>query len=235
MAGERMYPILPCPDLAEAVEFYGSLGFVVTYRQEKPNPCAVVQLEDMAIHLAGVPGYEPESSPCSVIVTVPDAERLRSEFAAGLRASRGRVPVEGIPRLLRLRRKAGSAVGFSVIDTGGIWLRFYQEGSEEETATTRRDGLARMIDVAARQGEARGEDGLALAKVTAGLDRYADAPVAERIEAQVYRAELLIRLGRAQEARSELDAVDALITESGTADYSAETLLALRTAAGPAT
>ena len=147
-----MYPILPCPDLAEAVEFYGSLGFAVTYRQEKPNPCAVVQLEDMAIHLAGVPGYEPESSPCSVIVTVPDAERLRSEFAASMRASRGRVPVEGIPRLLRLRRKAGSAVGFSVIDTGGIWLRFYQEGSEEETATTRRDGLARVIDVAARQG-----------------------------------------------------------------------------------
>ncbi|HEY5786242.1 MAG TPA: hypothetical protein VIT65_15855 [Microlunatus sp.] len=131
---------------------------------------------------------------------MPDAEGLRSEFAAGLRASHGRVPVEGIPRLLRLRRKAGSAVSFSVIDTGGIWLRFYQQGSEEETATTRRHGLARVIDVAARQGEAQGEDGLAFAKVTVGPDRYANAPVAERIGAQVYRAELFIRLGRTQEA-----------------------------------
>jgi catechol 2,3-dioxygenase-like lactoylglutathione lyase family enzyme len=34
----RMYPILPCPDLDEAIAFYAALGFERTYRQVRPNP-----------------------------------------------------------------------------------------------------------------------------------------------------------------------------------------------------
>lgn len=235
MAGERMYPILPCPDLTSAIEFYEALGFGVTYRQERPNPYAVVALEEMAVHLAAISGFPPETSVCSVIITVPDAEALRSRFAAGLRAARGRVPVEGIPRLLRVRRKAGTATGFSVVDTGGNWLRFYRDGEQEETGDSRRTGLARAIDVAARQGEARGADDVALAKVTAGLTRYPTAPTAERVEARVYRAELLLRLGRTDEALAELDLVDGLLpgVDVSDAGVTRETVAELRAAAGP--
>lgn len=41
MPGERMYPILPCPDLDQAIAFYAALGFTPTYRQLRPNPHAV--------------------------------------------------------------------------------------------------------------------------------------------------------------------------------------------------
>ena len=225
-----MFPLLPCPDLSEAIEFYEAMGFACSYRQAKPNPYAVVGLEDMAIHLAGVPGFDPQVSPCSAIVTVPDAEELRSDFALGLKASLGRVPVEGVPRLLRLRRKAGSAVGFSLVDPGGNWLRFYQHGTEEETPSTRREGLLRVVDVAARQGEARGDDALALAKVDAGLEKYPSAEAADVVEARTYRAELLVRIGRHQDARGELDLVNAIIKASGVSEYSAETLLELHEA-----
>lgn len=54
MTGERMFPILCCPDLDDAVDFYAALGFARTYRQLRPNPYAVVARDDMVVHLAGV-------------------------------------------------------------------------------------------------------------------------------------------------------------------------------------
>jgi hypothetical protein len=226
-----MYPILLCPDLGVAVAFYEALGFAVTYQQTRPNPYAVVALEEMAVHLAEVPEHDPKNSTGSVIVTVPDADDLRSTFAAGLRTAYGRVPVEGIPRLLRVRRKAGTATGFSAVDPGGNWLRFYPQGAQEESSASQRSGLARVIDVAARQAEARGEDEIALAKLTSGIERYVDAPAADRIEAHTYRAELLVRLGSNEQARAELDLVDALLDEhAGSVEVPADTLAELRAA-----
>ena len=162
MAGERTYAILPCPDVDAAVAFYEALGFRPTYRQRRPYPTAVVRLEDIHIHLAGIDGFDPAGSYASVIVVVPDAEALHRQFADGLRAHLGRVPVAGVPRLLRPRRKQGTTTGFSVVDVGGNWLRFYREadvGAEEPAAS----GLARTVEVAARQGDARGDDAQALA------------------------------------------------------------------------
>ncbi|MCG7285204.1 hypothetical protein MHY85_04340 [Cellulomonas sp. ACRRI] len=209
MAGERMYPILPCPDLDAAVAFYEALGFRPTYRQKRPNPHAVVRLEDMHIHLAGIDGFDPEGSYASVIAVVPDAEALYQQFAAGLRAHLGRLPTAGVPRLLRPRRKQGTTTGFSVVDVGGNWLRFYREadvGTEEPAAT----GLARAVEVAARQGDARGDDAQALVALDAGLTRHPDAPADERVRALAYRAELLVRLGRAGDAGAALAEAEAL-------------------------
>lgn len=141
MAGERTYPILPCPDLVVALDFYVALGFTTTYQQQRPNPYAVVASEDIQIHLARIEGFEPEASVSSAILTVPDAERLRDQFASGLREHFGKIPDSGIPRLLRLRRKAGAATGFSVVDTGGNWLRVYREGEPEETPEMSRSAL----------------------------------------------------------------------------------------------
>ena len=62
MANERTYPILPCQDLDESVSFYETLGFKRTYRQIRPNPSAVVALEDIHIHLFGMDGFNPADS-----------------------------------------------------------------------------------------------------------------------------------------------------------------------------
>lgn len=195
MAGERMYPILPCPDLAAAVEFYVALGFAETYRQARPNPYAVVGLGDMAVHLAEIAGFDPQTSVSSVVVVVPELADLHATFTAGLRAAYGKVPVAGVPRLLQLRRKAGTATGFSIVDPGGSWLRFYAAGADEE-AEPASTGLARVLEVAARQGDARGDEAQALKVLEAGLLRHPDASPEEIAEVQAYRAELLLRLGR---------------------------------------
>lgn len=190
-----MYPILPVPDLDEALAFYGALGFEVTYQQRRPNPYAVVSLDDIQVHLSGIDGFDPESSVSSVVVVVPYPGELRDRFAAGLKAELGRVPASGIPRLLRVRRKAGTASGFSVVDTGGNWLRFYRDGDTEESAEDRRTGLGRVIDVAARQSDARGLEAEALRALDNGLARYPDADPDVLAEALAFRAELLDRVG----------------------------------------
>ncbi len=54
MANERTYPLLPCGNLDESISFYETLGFRKTYRQIRPNPHAVVALEEIQIHLFGM-------------------------------------------------------------------------------------------------------------------------------------------------------------------------------------
>ena len=72
MANERTYPCLPCADLDESVAFYAALGFTRTYRQLRPNPYAVVALEDIHIHLFGMAGFIAAESYGTAIVVVPD-------------------------------------------------------------------------------------------------------------------------------------------------------------------
>ena len=106
----------------------------------------MVRREDLELHFAAVPGYDPEVALGSVIVTVPDADELHAAWAAGLRAHLGRVPVAGTPRLLRPRRKQGTATGFTLVDPGGNWIRVYRAGGPGETGGT---GLQRVLRIAA--------------------------------------------------------------------------------------
>jgi catechol 2,3-dioxygenase-like lactoylglutathione lyase family enzyme len=214
MAGERTYPILPCADLDATLAFYAALGFEVTFRQIRPNPHAVVAFEDIAIHLSGIDGFDPAASYGSAIITVPDPGALHDAFAAGLKRAHGRVPRVGIPRVLPLRRKAGTATGFSVVDPGGNWLRFYRIGATEDDPEEQRTGLGRVIDVAARQGDSRGDERQAVAVLTAGITRYQrDAPAALMVEALLYRAELLAHVGDQVAGEGDLAAAALLIGE----------------------
>jgi catechol 2,3-dioxygenase-like lactoylglutathione lyase family enzyme len=104
MANEVTIPILPCRDLDVSIAFYEALGFVGTYRQERPNRYAVVSRGDFHVHLFTIDGFDPEQSYASVIVVVPDADELFEAFAAGLRAAYGKLPSAGIPRILRPRK-----------------------------------------------------------------------------------------------------------------------------------
>jgi catechol 2,3-dioxygenase-like lactoylglutathione lyase family enzyme len=229
MAGERTYPMLPCPDLEEALGFYRALGFTVTYRQLRPNPYAVVELAEIAIHLAAIDGFDPANSYGSAIITVPDPEQLWKSFRDGLRDGLGTVPINGIPRLLRPRRKAGTATGFTIVDPGGNWLRFYRSGATEDESP--RTGLGRVIDVAARQGDARGDDMQAIAVIDSGLVRHPDAPPLEIFEALLYRAELKGRLG--QDPEVDLTAAELLLVTHNLGEEAARALAEIAEAVNP--
>jgi len=211
MANERTYPLLPCAEIDEAISFYESLGFRKTYRQTRPNPHAVVALEDIQIHLFGMEGFDPAQSYGSVIITVPDPDQLYKDFAAGLRRAYGKLPVAGIPRILRPRKKYGTVRGFTVVDPGGNWLRIYKLGdSEQEDSAEKAEGLAQIINVAARLGDAHGDEALALKTLESGLTRFANAGAMELARAYLYRAELAVRLKNNELARSSLIAAKSL-------------------------
>jgi catechol 2,3-dioxygenase-like lactoylglutathione lyase family enzyme len=215
MANERTYPCLPCGNLDESISFYQVLGFKTTYRQTRPNPYAVVGLEDIVIHLFGIEGFNPADSYGTVIVVVPDPDSLYRAFATRLRETFGKLPVAGIPRILRPRKKYGTVRGFSVVDPGGNWLRIYRLGdTEEEDSPEKAEGLAQVILVASRLGDAHGDEALALKTLENGLKRYAEAPNLERAKAYLYRAQLAVRLGNHELAQSSLrEATSLALTE----------------------
>jgi len=211
MANERTYPCLPCAELDESIAFYESLGFKKTYRQVRPNPYAVVALEEIQIHLFGMDGFDPAESYGSVIVAVPDPDGLYHDFAAGLRKKFGKLPVAGIPRITRPRKKYGTVRGFSVVDPGGNWLRIYKLGeSEEKDSAEKAEGLAQVIYVATRLGDAHGDEALALKTLENGLSRFGEAASAmDLARAYLYRAELAVRTRDHERARASLTAAES--------------------------
>lgn len=208
MANERMYPCLPCGDLDESIAFYESLGFTRTYRQVRPNPYAVVALEDIQIHLFGMAGFNPAESYGSVIIVVPDPQSLYAAFAARLREAFGKLPVAGIPRILRPRKKFGTVQGFSVVDPGGNWLRISKLG--DTASEGKAAGLIGIIHVATRLGDAHGDEVGALKTLESGLKRFADAAAIDRARAYLYRAELAVRTNNRALAQASLQAAKSL-------------------------
>ncbi|HET9908460.1 MAG TPA: VOC family protein [Anaerolineales bacterium] len=211
MANERTYPCLPCRDIDESVAFYESIGFKRTYRQVRPNPYAVVALEEIHIHLFGMDGFNPEDSYGTTIITVPDPDSLYHAFAAGLRKVHGKLLVSGIPRMTRPRKKFGTVRGFSVVDPGGNWLRIYKLGeTEENDSAEKAEGLAQIFYVATRLGDAKGDEALALKTLESGLTRFPDSPVIDLAKAYLYRAELAVRTQDHELAKSSLAAAQSL-------------------------
>lgn len=208
-------PILPSRDLDDVVPFYAALGFEVTYRQARPNPYAALRRGPIDLHFFGLPEFDPKQSLGSVIIQVPDTVALYEEFAAGLRAAYGRLPVKGLPRITRPRRKQGTGAGFTVVDPGGNWLRISSTSDDADVPETG-GALRRVIENAARQADAHGDERRAIGVLDAGLARHADAPDADRLPALVYLAELLGRTGEVARAREVLAAVRGLGPDAAT-------------------
>jgi catechol 2,3-dioxygenase-like lactoylglutathione lyase family enzyme len=196
VTGELSYAILPCADLDATVSFYELLGFRCTYRQRRPNPYAVVAREDLQIHFGGIEGFDPAESYASVIIAVPDLDVWYADFAQRLRAALGKVPATGIPRLLRPRKRHGTVRGFTLVDPGGNWLRFFRSGeTEDDGGAEAATGLERVVDNAARLADAAGDEQGARRVLAAGVDRYRDEPAGVRVKAMAFLAELDARLG----------------------------------------
>ncbi|MEQ4305915.1 VOC family protein [Plantactinospora sp. B6F1] len=231
MPTELAIPGLPCRDLDDVLPFYTALGFEVTYRQQRPNPYAAVRRGGIELHFFAVPQFDPADSMGSVVLLVPDTGELHTAFAAGLRAAFGKVPVAGIPRMTRPRRRQGTAAGFTVVDPGGNWLRISRHGDPDEASTSGTSGtgdggsagadgsgdrtgpggrLTRVVATAARQADSHGDESAAIRVLENGLARHADAAPAQRLPALVYLAELRWRTGDPEAAARLLAEVDAV-------------------------
>ncbi len=189
MANELTIPLLPCPSIDEIVPFYEMLGFEVTYRQTRPNPYVAMRREDINLHFFGMDGYDPAQSYSTCAVIVPDINELFEAFAAGMRAVHGKLLISGIPRMTRPRLRNDRYTGFTVVDPGGNWIRISKPTQEPEARTK----LAKAMENAARQADARGDERQAV-KILEGALKQADAADPERPAAEQYRDELIERI-----------------------------------------
>ncbi len=101
--------------------------------------------------------------------------------------------------------------GFSVVDPGGNWLRIYKLGdTEQEDSAEKAEGLAQIIYVAARLGDAHGDEALALKTLENGIARFANSAPIDLAKAYLYRAELAVRTKDYELARSSLSMAESL-------------------------
>ena len=189
----QVIAMLPCGDIDEIEEFYSALGFTVTYRQTRPNPYLVVEGHGFPLHYYGMPGHRPEDSHSTCGVLVADTQPLFEAFAAGLRATHGKLPISGWPRITRPRprKNAGGLSGFSMIDPAGNWIRIMRAGTPEPAAPASplRDSLLNAIVLADSHG-----DEAQARKILRGAVRRADQEDEAMAEALEFLAELEERL-----------------------------------------
>ena len=189
MANELTIPLLPCPSIDEIASFYEMLDFEITYRQTRPNPHVAVRREDINLHFFGMDGYDPAQSYSTCLVIVADTSALFEAFAAGMRSVYGKVLVSGIPRMTRPRLRNDRYTGFTVVDPGGNWIRIHMAATEPEAQTK----LAKAMENAARQADARGDERQGL-KILEGALKRATGDEPEFQAVREYRDELAERI-----------------------------------------
>lgn len=227
MSAEITIPILPCRSINDTLEFYRALGFEVRYQQEKPNTYAVVCRGGIELHFFSMRDFDPARSYSTCYVRVWNVDGLYAAFVAGLRNHYGRLPLAGIPRVIRLKNKTHGVREFILVDPGGNWIRIGQKIKTPSTDTTPAfpqtpvSKLSRATQVAEFLAEHRGDYVAAAKKLDTALAQDDSAPVVHRIQALVSRAGLAITMAELGQARRLLNEV----RQASVSDDERETLL----------
>ena len=209
LPSDRMIPILPCRSIDDQITFYESLGFEVTYRQKVPNIFAAVRRGAIELQFFVMKGYEPANSYSTCYVMVSDVDRLYADFRAGLKASLGRIPTRGMPRIGSIGDMSYGVRQFLLTDPGGNIIRIGQPLGDTDAAASDQPltRLERALTSASLLLYSK-EDAETAARVIDGaLDATPDAADRLRVQAWVIRADAAHALGDNDLAASLLDRI----------------------------
>ncbi|WP_440100963.1 VOC family protein [Streptosporangium sp. H16] len=226
MANETTVPALPCRSIDEIEEFYTALGFTRTYHQVRPNPYLALRREDIHLHFFTIPGFNPEDSYGTCIITVPDTGALFSAFAEGMRSAYGKLLISGIPRMTRPRKRknADNLAGFTIVDPGGNWIRIFPSAAAADREEPPAGRLATAVRNAVVMGDSHGDHRQAAKILDGALARAGDAPNADLVEALVYRAEMALALSDRERAGELLARVRAIPLDAAERERLADSL-----------
>ncbi|GAA1527067.1 hypothetical protein GCM10009678_05780 [Actinomadura kijaniata] len=214
--GEKTIPIFPCRSVDAIEEFYAALGFETTFKQKSPNPFVEVSRGELILQFFGLKKYDPAASMHMCYVITDDVDTLYEAFRSGLKASLGRVPTRGLPRIGALKDMTYGVRQFLLTDTDGNQLRIGMPISGDFAhAPVPKEPVARALHLAMQMLDSK-ED---LRSATTILDRLLDSDhpmtAPERLKALVMRADLAIRDDDAARARALLDEARALPLTDG--------------------
>jgi hypothetical protein len=158
----------------------------------------------------GIAKLEPSTAYSACLVVVPELEPLYASFRTSLKATYGKLPLKGWPRLSRLRVGASR---FTVVDVAGNSVIFVKLGApddyDESTSASHSAGpLGKALRQARRLRDFKNDDQAAAKLLDVALRRDTAGPAIDRARALAARIEIALALddaGRAETARAELD------------------------------
>ncbi|MBN9524168.1 VOC family protein [bacterium] len=110
-------PVLPCRSLDETLHFYSHLGFYIDFRQDAPDPYAILHRGRLELHVFVLPGLDPATSYTNCYLRVGDVNELATMWADA------KLPAHGIPRMTAVEDKPWGMREFAVVDPNGNLLR----------------------------------------------------------------------------------------------------------------
>lgn len=205
-------PALPCADLDQTIAFWSSLGFTVSYTQRKPNPYAVINADDYCLHFFGLKQLAPAENYSTCLIIVDEVEQLHQQFSERLRASLGKVPAQGIPRISRM--KPGQS-RFTLTDNAGNSIIFIKQSADDEAAAQAYQNpeltpIQRAIALAVRLRDFKNDDQAAAKTLDKALACYADAAIIDYAQALLARIELAQALEQTQQLAQLTAQLDTL-------------------------
>lgn len=186
-------PVLPYVSIDATLTFWETLGFAITYRQDKPYKYAVIERQGCQLHFVHFKGAEVSAAYSGCLIMIYDVEQVHKEFSDSLKATLGKVPTSGLPRISRMKPKQ---TRFTITDPSGNSVIFIQLGTkdEEDYNVVNQEGLSplgKSIALAIRLRDFK-EDYLAAAKTLDNILKkdLEKADKHEHAEALIMRAEL---------------------------------------------
>ncbi|UJW34953.1 VOC family protein [Saccharothrix sp. AJ9571] len=209
---EKTIPLLPCVSIAETLDFYRPLGFEVTYQQKAPIVYAAIAFDDVELHFFVLKGLVPQDNFSTCYVLTDRVDVLYERFTGGLRAALGKVPSRGMPRVNPLKNLRSGARQFIVIDPSGNYVRIGQPLTAPNNGLAEGpiDGpkLGRALETATMLADSHDDPPAAVRVLDRALALDEEVPAVLRFRALVLRADLAVRLGDEDRARTLLSEVD---------------------------
>lgn len=122
-------PVLPYVSIDETLTFWETLGFAITYRQDRPYKYAVIERQGCQLHFVHFKGAEASASYSGCLIMVHNAEEVHKEFSDSIKTTLGKIPTSGLPRISRMRPKQ---TRFTITDPSGNSVIFIQLGAKDE-------------------------------------------------------------------------------------------------------
>ncbi len=193
-----MIPLLPCVSIDENLDFYLALDFEVTFYQKSPYSFAAVQRGGIELQFFGMSTHDPKESYHSCYVVTDEVDSLYESFRAGLKATLGKIPTRGLPRIGALKNMSYGVRQFLMTDPGGNGIRIGQPIAEsfEHTAVPK-ERYARALHQATLLGESKGDHAAAARIIDRALSAAGTPTPVQFVSLLVLRAEMSAQLGDA--------------------------------------
>jgi hypothetical protein len=145
-------PVLKYLAIDATLIFWETLGFKITYRQDRPYKYAVIERNGCHLHFYYNKSVDISTPGNSCLVIVNDIQSIYQEFSGSLKHKLGRVPSSGLPRISRMKLMG---TRFTVTDPSGNSVIHIQNGGKDEADYESADqkvltGLGKSIALAVR-------------------------------------------------------------------------------------